>query len=393
MKRPSTGIVVLNVFICIFLVLPILLVALFAQSRYYVTDGATYLFKSVVDTDDIAEEFIEDIFEYSLNIDYDDIDDDIKDDTKELIDDMFGGMVTYAFTGEGTAFDIDAFVDYFDKHSDDIEDMTGYELTDDDLDDLRDMLEEELDDFEDSFDDIYSEDTEFLKVFFAKETIIVPLAIVIIGLLIIFATFNVRLDKSLKYSGVTFIVSAVIMFCFSGILAAIFAAASEDVPEARDFFNMIVRNGIIVDVVVLAVGILFTIVGGAYRNKLKEEYGENFEPRPVMANAYNTYNNVSANPYPTPYNNSMANNVNQYGDQYNNNNNSYNNGYNNVSNSAGNPVNNAGAEINPYANIDNVNIYGNSVDPYSYNSDVNTEVNTDVPSFDNNDNYNNNNLL
>ena len=390
MKKPATGIVVLNVFICILLVLPIFLLAFFAQSRHYVTKGTTEVMNAVSDGeyDELREDMVEELFD-SMGVDVDDIDDEFIDDTNDLIDNMFNDAVKYMFTREGEGMDVDAIVDYFDKHADEIEDMTDYEITDDDLDELRDILEEELDDFEDEVDDIWDEDSEtsaIIKVWFGKETVIALSVIIAIGLLIIFATFNVRLDKSLKYTGVTLIVSSVFMFFGTGILAGVKEAALDDLDfeATEDFFNLIIRNGLIVDFLVFALGLILIILGSAYRKKLKNQYGDDFEPKPARVNPYtsvNTVNNV--NPYANANNNvnPYANNTNPYANPYANN--TVNN-YGNVgttNNAASvNTVNNA-PETN---NSVNTSSTSDITDSLNFGSEINTDVNTDVPTFDNN---------
>ena len=390
MKKPATGIVVLNVFICILLVLPIFLLAFFAQSRHYVTKGTTEVMNAVSDGeyDELREDMVEELFD-SMGVDVDDIDDEFIDDTNDLIDNMFNDAVKYMFTREGEGMDVDAIVDYFDKHADEIEDMTDYEITDDDLDELRDILEEELDDFEDEVDDIWDEDSEtsaIIKVWFGKETVIALSVIIAIGLLIIFATFNVRLDKSLKYTGVTLIVSSVFMFFGTGILAGVKEAALEDLDfeAAEDFFSLIIRNGLIVDFIVFALGLILIILGSAYRKKLKNQYGDDFEPKPARVNPYtsvNTVNNV--NPYANANNNvnPYANNTNPYANPY----------ANNTVNNYGNVgTTNKAASVNTVNNAPETN---NSVitsstsdvtDSLNFGSEINTDVNTDVPTFDDN---------
>lgn len=218
------------------------------------------------------------------------------------------------------------------------------------------------------------------------ETVIALSVIIAIGLLIIFATFNVRLDKSLKYTGVTLIVSSVFMFFGTGILAGVKEAALDDLDfeATEDFFNLIIRNGLIVDFLVFALGLILIILGSAYRKKLKNQYGDDFEPKPARVNPYtsvNTVNNV--NPYANVNNNvnPYANNTNPYANPYANN--TVNN-YGNVgttNNAASvNTVNNA-PETN---NSVNTSSTSDITDSLNFGSEINTDVNTDVPTFDNN---------
>ena len=99
MKKPATGIVVLNVFICILLVLPIFLLAFFVQSRHYVTKGTTEVMNAVSDGeyDELREEMVEELFD-SMGVDVDDIDDEFIDDTNDLIDNMFNDAVKYPYS-------------------------------------------------------------------------------------------------------------------------------------------------------------------------------------------------------------------------------------------------------------------------------------------------------
>lgn len=405
MKRPSTGIIILNVFICIAIFFPILFVFFFGQVRYYISnDGIDQIIGVIMDSSDMdsSTEFVDvkDIL-YDLDIDEDEMSDEFIEDTENLSKEVTGEMVRYFLTGEGEMVDVDALMDYFEEYSDEIEDITGEEIDDDYLDEIRDYLEDSKEEVEKEFERTYSNSEEYRMVnkIFSANNVIIPLVIVIVGLLIIFATFNKRIDYSLKYSGVTFLVASIFMMLAQAFTLLVKYAAVDssvgDTEGLENFFNLLIRNSLIIAGIVFVSSIVLIIIGNSIRKKFKEIYGADFEPRPatINANQYfgnNTYTNVPTTSYTVntykDNNGTYVANQNQYnnGAQYQANQNPYNNGAQYVGNQ--NPYNN-GAQFTANQNTTNQNTTNQNTYTYS-NMDQNTSMNNNVSSVSDSTNIN-----
>lgn len=407
MKKPSTGIIILNVFICIGIFIPIILVFIFSEIRFVVSNrGINIITESFYEqAGDFTESFIEDVYYDNLGFDEDDMSKKFVKDTEETTREIVNHAIRYAFTGEGEIIDVDYVMEYFEDHAEDIEDITGYEITDDDLDDLRDSLEEELDYMEDEMDDIFedSETTEIIHAVFSIYNVIIPAVIVLIGLLIMFATFNKRVDKSLKYTGVTFLVSSFAMFAITGFLYLIRVAGSEDsegVEFLIDLIDAMVKNGLIISGIVLVSSIVLIFVSGSIRKSFQVKYGADFEPGTMpVSNQY--FGNPAYNAAPNgQFQGSYGAPNNQFNVYQNPNMGNQNFGMNANPNMNSNPNMNVNPYVNTNMNTSNsvtadentsaTNSSSDSVksikdysDVNSYvDTSVNSYVSTDIPSFD-----------
>lgn len=353
MKKPATGIVILNVFICILITIPILLVFFFGQVRYYISNnGIEKIVDSMIDSSEmdllVEDADIRELLYYG-DIDLDDMSDEFIEETNQISKDITGQMIRYVLTGEGEVIDVDQLMDYYEEYADEIEDITGEKINDRYLNTLRNEIEDMVDEIEDEYEDEISESEEYIiiKSFFSINNVIVSSAIVVVGLAVIFVTFNKRVDKSLKYTGVTFLVSSILMALLQSITLLIKYVAQED-DDTRflaDLLGMFIKNSLIIAGIVFISSILLIVLSGVIRKKFKEKYGADFEPGTMPAsNQYfgnPAYTQAPNQNFNNQYQNGNVNqyNNNPYGDPYGNAN-QYGTGYVDPYNNGGNNNNN-----------------------------------------------------
>lgn len=267
--KPNTGIVVLNVFLCIFASCLLIFSIIVMACRYVVTPTGI---KHIITSSTFADEFVED-FASAVYIDPSYLDEDEKelyDDMTDLTSEVISDMVAFYITGEGEPLDVDNIMDFIEKHED-LMDVYGADPGDyldeieDELDDLNDEMIDELD------EQYMSEDIELIREVFSTlyspKLYIIPMGIAILFLGIVIGLFQNFLDKGFVYTGTTLITTGII----AGILsftANLFALILDE-PDMTDIVNvlMIMRNHqLLISAIVLALGIAFVVAGKSIRS-------------------------------------------------------------------------------------------------------------------------------
>lgn len=266
-KAPAWAIIV-SVLLCIIICIASVIFMLFLSGRLLLTKvGIKQLINSTV-----SDEFHGAIQDAKDDIaDIVGVDREVFDDREadELITETATSVLNFILTGEGDAVDPQIYIDYIEKHEDEIEDTMGHKIDDD----FYEELEEELEAFNEEIKESYEEefendpDMEIIRTITSPKAVLIP-ALIIAGLIaIVFAVYNKYIDGSFISIGITCIVAGVITGGFALLELLMIMAIDDEVFSL--IFDIIKNNTFMEAAVSVVLGIILIVCGNMIKKQLK----------------------------------------------------------------------------------------------------------------------------
>ncbi|MCL2633397.1 MAG: hypothetical protein FWD34_02660 [Oscillospiraceae bacterium] len=166
-----------------------------------------------IETFDISKENIEDLLQSDL--------------INEYIGELLYDNINYLLTGQGDGQIIDAreLVKFIENNTDEIEDITGYRIKTEDLDDIQDVLRDTLKEL--TWDDIIDDvpmpiDLSGVRRIFSPVTLIVIISVVVV-LMAVIVIIHRRKSTALIYCGISCILSGLSVVIAGAMSSSVYA--------------------------------------------------------------------------------------------------------------------------------------------------------------------------
>ncbi len=279
-KKASFGRKLIGVILCILLVISIMMtITLSCVRRLLSGDGLKNFIKSAFSGsfasqvyDDATDKMMAEVSD-TLGIDVAAAD---EDEMEDMYYETISNLIAYSATGEGTAVDVEMWMDYFEDHQEEIAAASGREITDEDFDRLEEELnaanEELMEDFENNIE-AEADEPVFqgyaLLIGFSMSNVkyYCCVALTALLLILILCVFSRYADYAFIYLGVTFTVTGGLWFLVVAILAAVKSVGSWVSEGLGDYFGGLMKTNIIVAASILAGGIFLNIIGHIIRKQ------------------------------------------------------------------------------------------------------------------------------
>ncbi|MGN0347461.1 MAG: zinc ribbon domain-containing protein [Lachnospiraceae bacterium] len=207
----------------------------------------------------LAEADVDAAFEEELDEIFDD------EELEELCVTMISDAAVYCVSGEGEPFQSERIIDYIKSHEDDIEDLTGEKITEDQYEELEEILDEANKEIIDEYErEVMSvEGIEYIQMFFSSKLLLVISTITVILFLAIFAIFNKRVHYSLDFVGAGLLLAGLLNFVTTALFAMVVKSANEPIVESviSIYFNRLYLFSGIALVVGLAMLVAGIVIG------------------------------------------------------------------------------------------------------------------------------------